>query len=63
MVADDKLPAAFGWRAILLASLTNLVFKAVIAGMLGGRRMGLAVAAAWWPVAVVGALLMWLWPG
>ncbi|GAB4159134.1 MAG: MgtC/SapB family protein [Planctomycetota bacterium] len=62
MVADGRIAAGLGWRLALLAALTNLGFKAVIAGILGGRRAGMALAAAWWPVALVAGALIWLWP-
>lgn len=62
MVEAGTLQASLGWRAILLATLTNLVFKVGIAWVVGGRRFGLALAAAWWPVLAAGVLIMVLWP-
>jgi len=38
MVADD------GWRMIVLAAMANLISKATIAGLLGGRRLAARVA-------------------
>ncbi len=39
MSAHDSAIAAGGWRLIVVAALANLVFKAAVAGMLGGRRL------------------------
>src|SRR4051794_34410193 len=39
LVDGGRLAADDGWRAILLAILTNLVFKGVIVAVLGSRRM------------------------
>ena len=39
----DATILADGWRLIVVASLANLVFKAVMVGILGGRRLFLEV--------------------
>lgn len=44
-------------RAIVVASIANTLVKAVMAGVLGGRRVGLRVGAALLPAALVGATL------
>jgi len=57
-----RLDADQGWRLILVASMSNLVFKAGIVALLGSRELlrhilrlfGLALAA--------GAAILWLWP-
>jgi hypothetical protein len=42
----DPGVAADGWRLIVLAVMANLVSKTVLAGILGGWRLGLRVALA-----------------
>lgn len=39
MSVTDAWVAAEGWRLILVAALANLVFKGVLAGLIGGRRL------------------------
>jgi uncharacterized membrane protein (DUF4010 family) len=52
-----------GWRLIVLAALANLVSKAVLAGIIGGRQLLRTIAALFLPSLVGGALLLWLWRG
>jgi uncharacterized membrane protein (DUF4010 family) len=62
LVAGGGLDPSTGWRAILLAGLSNLVFKAGIVAALGARALfgrivllfGLALAG--------GGVILWLWP-
>lgn len=62
LVADERLLASVGWRLVLVASLSNLVFKAGAAALLGHRRLtwqlgllfGLGIAG--------GILLLLAWP-
>ena len=49
--------AADGWRLIVVASLSNLVFKAGIAGALGGRQL-LRRIAILFSVPMLGGLVM-----
>lgn len=50
------------WRAILLAALSNLVFKGAIALSLGGRALGARVAPLFGASLVAGAAIVLLWP-
>lgn len=45
------------WRALMLASMSNLVVKAALAWVLGGRRLGLRIAA-WFLVIALGSCAM-----
>lgn len=51
-----------GWRAILLAGLSNLVFKAGVVGFLGSRRLFGRVAVLFGAALAGGGLILWLWP-
>jgi uncharacterized membrane protein (DUF4010 family) len=61
LVATDRLEASTGWRLVLIAILSNLVFKIVVGATLGsrafGRRLGVLGAVA--IVGGVGILLLW----
>ncbi|MCO6458181.1 MAG: MgtC/SapB family protein [Pirellulaceae bacterium] len=62
MVSKQRLDADTGWRMILIGALSNLVFKAAAAGLLGGRWLLLRLAAAFGIALVGGTLLLVLWP-
>lgn len=51
-----------GWRVILVAALSNLVFKGVLVGVLGSRAMFGKVAVLFGVVLIGGLLVLWLWP-
>jgi uncharacterized membrane protein (DUF4010 family) len=62
LVRDGGLDETAGWRLVLVAATSNLVFKAAAAGALGGRRLFAAVGALYAAAAVVAALLLLFWP-
>ena len=49
------------WRAIVLASIANMVFKAGVVWSLGGLRLALRVAAWFGVLVAVGVGLMVFW--
>jgi uncharacterized membrane protein (DUF4010 family) len=51
-----------GWRVILVAALSNLVFKGALVGVLGSRAMFGRVAVLFGVVLLGGLLVLWLWP-
>src|SRR6185295_10975160 len=62
LVDSGGLDSATGWRAILLATLVNLVFKAGIVAVLGSRRMLGRVALLFGAAVAGGGGIFWLWP-
>jgi uncharacterized membrane protein (DUF4010 family) len=62
LVRGGGLDPDSGWRAILLASLSNLVFKAGIVAVLGSRRLFGRVALLFGAALAAGGLILWLWP-
>ena len=63
MALTDATILHSGWRLIVLAVLANLVSKAALAGIIGGRRLMRTIAVLFLPCLIGGALLLWLWPG
>ncbi len=62
LMKDDGLQTETGWRIILLASLSNLVFKGIMAAVLGTRKLAKWVAITFGISIITGLLIMWLWP-
>ncbi len=62
LMSADQLPLAIGWRLILVAAMSNLLFKLGIVGLLGSRRLFARLAVLFTPVFAVGAALLLLWP-
>ena len=58
----DGLDAATGWRVILAATMSNLVVKGGIAGMLGNRRLFLWMVLLFGIALAGGGALLLLWP-
>lgn len=62
LVEGGGLDPSSGWRAIILASMSNLVFKAGIVAALGSRRLLWQVALLFLAALAGGAAILWLWP-
>lgn len=62
LVEGGRLAPGDGWRAILIAALSNLVFKMGIVAVLGSRRMLGRVAVLFGAALVGGGVILWVWP-
>ena len=62
LVNQGRLETQTAWRLILVASLANLVFKAGIVAVIGGRALLRYVVPAFGAAMLVGAGLLWRWP-
>ncbi|NND88822.1 MAG: MgtC/SapB family protein [Flavobacteriaceae bacterium] len=62
LMSDGGLSTDTGWRLILLASLSNLVFKGIMAAVLGTKRLGKWVGITFGISLIAGLIIMWLWP-
>lgn len=62
MVGNQQLDAGTGWRIILIAAMSNLVFKAGIVGVLGGMKVFAMVTTLFGACLAAGGLILWLWP-
>lgn len=61
LVAQDRVEAATGWRLILLASMSNLLFKLGMAAVLGVRAFARRLAGLVAVAVAVGAVLIFVW--
>lgn len=62
LVNQQRLSSELGWRVILLAALSNLVFKAGIVVLLGSRQLTFRVGLLFVAAIAGGAAILWLWP-
>lgn len=62
MAERARLDPDVVWRALMLASISNLIFKAGLAWTLGGRRLGLRLSAWFLGIAVLSVGVMLFWP-
>ncbi|PKA83343.1 uncharacterized membrane protein (DUF4010 family) [Ulvibacter sp. MAR_2010_11] len=56
------LDSSFGWRLILVATLSNFAFKVVLSAILGTKQLVKWTAIAFGLSMIAGLLLLWLWP-
>jgi uncharacterized membrane protein (DUF4010 family) len=62
LVNGGQLDAGAGWRAILIAAMSNLAFKAGIVAVLGSGRLVWRIALLFGVAVAGGGLNLWLWP-
>lgn len=62
LVNSGILGPASGWRIILVAALSNLIFKAGVIWLLGHRQLFIRIAALYGVALVGGTLLFLFWP-
>ncbi len=63
MFNQERVDAGTAWRVILIATMSNLVFKAGAVALLGSRKLFLYIAIAFGIALAGGALLLAFWPG
>ena len=62
LVNGGRLAAETGWRTILIAALSNMVFKAGIVAVLGEPRLLGRIALLFGAALAGGGAILWLWP-
>lgn len=62
MMNDGKIEGSNGWRLILVAGLSNLLFKGGMAAVIGNRSLMKIIAPTFGIAIVIGLLFIWLWP-
>jgi len=61
LIEAGRLDPGSGWRAIVLASLSNLVFKGVLGSALGGRALMKHLAPLFLTSIAAGITVLLLW--
>lgn len=59
---DERVAAGAAWRIVLVAAMSNLVFKAAAVALLGSNRLKLLIAVLFGMSLAVGAAILLLWP-
>lgn len=59
---NGGLDPNLGWKLILLAALSNLVFKGVMAIILGSKQLTKWISISFGISLVIGLIIIWLWP-
>ncbi|TWT53777.1 MgtC family protein [Rubripirellula amarantea] len=63
MFNEGRVDPDTAWRVIVIATLSNLIFKAGAVVLLGTRKLSLYVAAAFGVAVIGGVLMLVFWPG
>jgi uncharacterized membrane protein (DUF4010 family) len=62
LVATDVVDGSTGWRLIMVAAMSNLLFKLVLVVSLGSRTMATRLGVLFWLAIALGGALTLLWP-
>jgi uncharacterized membrane protein (DUF4010 family) len=62
LVAQGRLEPGTAWRVILVASLSNLMFKGGMVAVIGGRRLVRFILPAFGGVLLAGVAILLFWP-
>lgn len=62
MMKGGRLQTDLGWKLILLASISNLVFKGIMAVILGAKELIRWIVISFGIAISTGLLIIWLWP-
>lgn len=62
LIKEGSLKATFGWKLILLAGLSNMMFKGAMAIVLGAKQLMKWIVISFGIVILTGLLIIWLWP-
>jgi len=62
LIKEGSLKANFGWKLILLAGLSNMLFKGIMAIVLGAKQIVKWIIISFGITIISGLLIIWLWP-
>lgn len=62
MMKGERLQTDLGWKLILLATISNLVFKGIMAIVIGAKGIAKWIAISFGIAIISGLLIIWLWP-
>jgi uncharacterized membrane protein (DUF4010 family) len=62
LVESGRTDPSTGWRAILIAAMSNFVFKFGTVSLLGDRLLTLRIGAGFGLILTFAAAVLWFWP-
>jgi uncharacterized membrane protein (DUF4010 family) len=62
LMKKGSLETSLGWQLIILAGLSNMLFKGVMAVTLGGKTLARWIVITFGITIAAGLLVIWLWP-
>jgi len=62
LMKSGSLETQLGWRLIVLAGLSNMLFKGIMAVVLGGKQLVKWIVITFGITIIAGLLVLWLWP-
>jgi len=62
LVESGRTDLSTGWRAILIAAMSNFVFKFGTVSLLGHRLLTLLIGTAFGLILICSAVVLWFWP-
>ena len=62
LVSGGKVDPETGWKVILVATMSNLLFKGIAVGVLGSRKLLVRVLLMFSVAFIAGAALIFMWP-
>lgn len=62
LASQGRLEADTGWRVIMLASLSNILFKGGLVAVIGSRALLREVALLFGAALLAGIAILWFWP-
>lgn len=63
MTDQKSIEPSLGWRLVLVAALSNLVFKGGMAIVIGNRYLGKNILFLFGVLIIAGLAILFLWPG
>jgi uncharacterized membrane protein (DUF4010 family) len=61
MARGRQLDAEVAWRMIILAYMANMIFKAIMAAVVGDRKLLARIAVPFGLTFIAGGLILWIW--
>ncbi|BAO54511.1 MgtC/SapB family protein [Nonlabens marinus] len=62
LMKKGSLETSLGWQLIILAGLSNMLFKGIMAVTIGGKTLARWIVITFGITIVAGLLIIWLWP-
>lgn len=62
LMKKGSLETSLGWQLIILAGLSNMLFKGVMAITIGGKTLAKWIGITFGITIIAGLLIIWLWP-